>query len=72
MAFDPTLFRPAAQLVDPVPARTLLVAEDGREDLLELLAADVGRALSDVETLPRSQRVEEDPPAKDSGSKTHE
>ena len=55
---------PAAIVVDHELSRTLLVAEDGREDLLELLASDVGRALSDVETLPMSRRVDEDPPAR--------
>jgi anthranilate synthase component 1 len=54
---------PAAIIVDHERAHTLLVAEDGREDLLDLLAADVVRVMPDVETLSIPPRVEEDSPA---------
>ena len=54
---------PAAVIVDHVEQRTILLAEEGAEEWLDVLAADVEDVLSDV-PLPAPRSVEEDEPSR--------
>nr|WP_306847953.1 aminodeoxychorismate synthase component I [Luteibacter jiangsuensis] len=54
---------PAAVIVDHVEQRTILLAEEGAEDWLDVLAADVDGVLSDM-PLPVPRSVEEDEPSR--------
>ena len=53
---------PAAIVVDHERSCTLLVAENGREDLLDALAEDVARAPLAIDPLAAASRVDEDAP----------
>jgi len=53
---------PAAIIVDHQRMSTRLVVEQGREDLLEALAADVARVETAVQASRAGSQVEEDPP----------
>jgi 4-amino-4-deoxychorismate synthase (2-amino-4-deoxychorismate-forming) component I len=54
---------PAAIIVDHERARTLLIAEEGGEDLLDELAADLAAPAPQVAHMPTMARVDEDEPA---------
>jgi len=53
---------PAAIIVDHLRASTLLVAEEERLDLLDVMATDVEKAPPSVHPLRIATRVDEDPP----------
>ena len=54
---------PAAIVVDHERARTLLIAEEGSEELLDELAADIAAPAQQIEDMPTMSRVDEDEPA---------